>query len=312
MKRTAFLLLLCLLTACSAPVGFFAPEGQLQNKDLKDLLTMTGVIHEGTIDSVVTETQKQWIRRGERWDVQTTAKGWDAETRLQILELAANLGYIHSSEPMKKHYPVVLLLGAASVRVKDRLQYLIDSWRFGVRFDRLVMLGSTRSLDTPEADAALKPKVITAGFDPDEMGMMRYIYEQLKPSMPKDMQEVPVLWVQAKPGKGRARANTDDTVLAWLKEADYQVHPQDVLLAISNYPHTPYQHLVLKGILKRVLQEKAPILETVGPPSGLNKNLHEEKAPTKHAIAVLLDAMARSLYMMKKTNTMQGAATRDY
>lgn len=280
-------------TGCATSLTHHQSEF-VYNKDLERLLTLTDVPHTKTLDSIVAGTQKKWLRRGERWDHQDTGKDLGKTQRSQVKEIAGRLGYVGEIHPEDNYYDVVLLLGAANVRVKDRMAYMGDLWRKGVRFDRVVMLGSSRPLDAPPADARLKPEVIKAGFQPDEEGMMRYVWQNM--IMPSDLKAVPVEWIRAVPRPGKARANTDDTLVAWLEKTSVRPARGMKVLAISNNPHIGYQHAVIERILKKTLGSEMPTLETVGPQSYFQ---HADQNYSKEAIAVLLDAMARHFYAVQ-------------
>ena len=298
MKRL-LLVLLCVIFAAEAPgVTLFDNSGKLVNKDLRELLILTEVCHAETLDVIVEKTQAQWLRKGERWDKQELAEEWPGEKRLKVLLLADKLGYTSAIPPSKRHYDTVLFLGAASIRIKDRLEYLVHLWKKGVRFKRIVFLGSTRSLDTPEDDKILQPLVEKEGLSTNELGLMRYIYDHAQ--IPETMRRVPVQYICTKAPEGKKRADTDDTIKAWLKDPETKLSPSATLLSVSNQPYCPYQDGAVRSVLRDVLKETIPSLETVGPASSLLPLIKTKTPPSPQETSVLLDTIARHLYMVKE------------
>lgn len=292
------------LFSCSSPISetvFFDTQGKLVNKDLKQLLTVTGQSHAETLDSVVAATQDKesgWLRSGERWHKQK--ERFTDKQRQEIVMLAKKLGYLDEKTPSKDKYDRALVLGAASVRIKSRINHLIDLWKRGIRFDKIVMLGSTRSLDAPESDVLLKPSVLEKGYEANEMGLMQYIYNN-EVSLPKDMASLPVIWVKAE-GKDGKRANTDDTIEEWLKR-DTDLANDMTVLSVSNQPHASYQGVVIQTYL--VNHEKG--LNLTSEVVGEKSSLADKAKPDSQEIAVLLDAMARHLYSLKKLSLAQAS-----
>lgn len=297
MKNLVHFFIFLLILGCSSStskVVLFDKKQNLINKDLEKLLKITEQSHNGTLSSIVQATQEKntgWIRTGERWNKQT--KQFSLGQRKKIKELAHRLGYIQSKSPSKYKYDRVLLLGAASLRIESRLNYLIDLWKKGVRFDKIIMLGSTRSLDAPEEDAMLKPKVIEKGLEENETGLMKYIYNYLI-DIPKEMHSIPILWIKAD-GKNGKRPNTNDTIESWIT-TDKRLSEKMAILSISNQPHASYQGTVIDTYLKK---HQAPLhlySEVVGEES----SIFSKEEPNDQEIAILLDAIARHLYSLEK------------
>jgi len=299
-----FLLFITINFANAAPL-FDAPlfdiKGALLSHPLKELLTLTGLDQgcdqQWSIHTVVEETQKHWLRKGERWDAQEEKPFLDEEKRFKILMLADQLGYIQGIAPSRRTYHTVLFLGAASIRIQDRLNYLISLWNKGVRFEKIVMLGSTRSLDTPEADALLKSRVEEEGLASNELGLMRYLYDHT--AMPKEMKSIPVQYVCTKAPEGKTRADTDDTIKAWLSSPATSSPKKAHVLIISNQPYCAYQHHAILTIFAKILKNNAPFLDTVGSASSLREYLDQKKAPSHQDSVILMDTIARDLYMRK-------------
>jgi|GEM_PF-2631641 len=294
---TTLLIFSVFIFSCSSSVSeepLFDTKGNLINKDLEKLLKTTGQSHDGTLDSIVSATQDKetgWLRLGERWDKQK--ERFTPEQRQEIVNLSKKLGYLEEKIPSKKEYDRALVLGAASVRIKSRINHLIDLWKRGIRFDKVVMLGSTRTLDTPESDALLKPTVLEKGYEANEKGLMEYIYNH-EVSIPEDMKSVPIIWVKAE-GKCGKRANTDDTIEEWLIQ-DTDLSKDMAVLSISNQPHASYQGAIINTYLVNHKKGFNLILDIVGEKSSLVDKI----LPEDQEVSILLDAAARHLYSLKK------------
>ncbi len=300
MKKTFYLtnllVIFFFIASCSSvsEEPLFDTKGNLVNKGLEKLLKITGQSHDGTLDSIISETQNKetgWIRSGERWDKQK--ERFTPEHLQEIVTFSKKLGYLEEKVPSKKQYDRALVLGAASVRIKSRLNYLIDLWKRGIRFDKIVMLGSTRTLDTPESDALLKPIVIEKGYEANEKGLMEYIYNH-EVNIPEGMKSVPVIWVKAE-GKCGKRANTNDTIEEWLKQ-DIDLSKGMAVLSISNQPHASYQGAVIDTYLVKYKKGFNLTSDIVGEKSSLG----DKETLDNQEVSILLDAAARHLYSLKK------------
>ena len=155
-------------------------------------------------------------------------------------------------------------------------------------------------MGTPESDVLLKPSVLEKGYEANEMGLMQYIYNN-EVSLPKDMASLPVIWVKAE-GKDGKRANTDDTIEEWLKR-DTDLANDMTVLSVSNQPHASYQGVVIQTYL--VNHEKG--LNLTSEVVGEKSSLADKTKPDSQEIAVLLDAMARHLYSLKKLSLAQAS-----
>lgn len=122
-------------------------ENQHPTPALQELLLLTG-IHCNTLKDCLRETQKQWIavlqgRDGkERRDLTEPLKY--APIKNRVLEIIEDLGLFDNQLPLSKHYDNAVCLGAFMETARERLSYLVEAWKNGVRFDNLVFLGSDR------------------------------------------------------------------------------------------------------------------------------------------------------------------------
>jgi len=257
-----------------------------------DLLRMFNVNHDGTLEGIVNQTQKQWLRQKgkERWEIEDVF----ADKRESAMPLFEKLQVTHEIKPTKNFYRYALLLGATVSRVRNRLAYLINLWSKGIRFEELVFLGGQRPLapkleskdvlfDRTNKDLAIRTDWSPGTVPQTETEMMKMVFDQAE--LPKKMRDVRVLFVDVPMKKLKdgtlKRPTTPDTIKAWLQMGP---EPGDCL-AFSNQPYIGYQHATLKTLLPKNF-----FIETVG--ASYN--------PKVIKIVVLLDAVARWFYQEKK------------
>lgn len=251
---------------------------------LLQLLALTNIKHEGSLQSIVEQTQKSetgWLRKPglERWDMVNTS----VENSDQFFQLFDKLHLVNEISPQQKQYDYLLCMGATYASMKLRLQYAIDLWNKGIRYNEIVMLSGARPLTQAETAKLQSDCLYQEGdFIPEtEAEAMKFLYEKM--NMPDEMRRVSMVLINV-PMKMMqngtlARPTTGDTVDAWM-----ELHPKpDACLVISNQPHIGYQDSVTKTLLP-----KSFTVETVGAKSNETN------------ISVYLDALARTLYQEKK------------
>jgi len=269
----------------------FDQKGALK-QEVFDLLRMFNVDHDGTLEGIVNQTQKQWLRQKgkERWEIEDVF----ADKRESAMPLFEKLQVIHEIKPTKNFYRYALLLGATVSRVRDRLAYLINLWNKGTRFEELVFLCGQRPLapkleskdvlfDRTNKNLAIRTDWSPGRVPQTETEMMKMVFDQAE--LPKEMKDVRVLFVDVPMKKSKdgtlKRPTTPDTIEAWL-----QMNPEPGnCLASSGQPHIGRQHAVLKTLLPKNF-----FIETVGPSCN----------PKVIKIGVLLDMAARWLYQERK------------
>jgi hypothetical protein len=256
------------------------------------LLHELEINHDGTLASIVSATQKAWLRPAgkERWEMEMSFE----DKRSQLIPLFEQLGFVCEVVPRYDHYDYVLVLGALAERVRTRLAYLKHLWENGVKFDSIVFLGGSRPLqpDLESSEILLNryhaelPASSTWQFDgvlpTTELEMMRFIFEQA--DLPDQWKTLPLVWVdapmiQTPEGKLR-RPNTEDTIKTWLKQ---QPKPGRCLV-ISNQPYVYYQDAVVRTHLSGDFT-----IDSVG-----------KSAEAGYAVSLYLDTIARTLYQEQK------------
>ncbi|MGE0207151.1 MAG: hypothetical protein AB7R69_04875, partial [Candidatus Babeliales bacterium] len=112
---------------------------------LLDLLEACSLQHDGSLASIVQETQRAFLRPAgkERWELEDMIKIPQEKAQ----EFFKALGLVHEVKPMQMQYDYAFLMGALVGRVRMRLQYLVNLHKNGVHFRRLIILGGARPLD---------------------------------------------------------------------------------------------------------------------------------------------------------------------
>ncbi|HSW86102.1 MAG TPA: hypothetical protein VLG49_01225 [Rhabdochlamydiaceae bacterium] len=272
MKLKSFLLTLFLV------IGFYVCSDETRSWQLlddagqpiallKEMLKSLDVENDGSLDSIIKATQKQWLQSGkERWEFDPVFVKDESKT----LAYLKAIGCIDSIRPKKKFYDYVCLQGATARRVQARLEFLVEEWNQGLRFKHLVVLTGKRRLD---------PRIETF---PDgieyETDMIRFLFETS--DLPEEIRHIPLEIVDApaiqlENGKMR-RPGRKETIVEWLKG-----HPKPgTCLMICNQPYIGYQDAVCRTELPPNF-----VIETVGP-----------EADQDTTFAQYLDNLARWLY----------------
>lgn len=260
----------------NSEVKIISSQGKVSS-EIVQLLSLTGIEHDGSLDSIIKETQASWLRKPgqERWDI--VEQNW--EQRAAIFNVFKKIGLLDEVKPKHLQYDYTLLMGALLSRVQTRLQSLIDVWNDGVRFNYIIILSGARPLIDEELQAY---QVSFSGTLPTtETEMMKSVYEQT--AMPEEMRQIPLIIIDVPMLKNQdgtlRRPSTGDTVDLWL-----QSNPvPGSCLVVSNQPYILYQDSVTKCLLPDLFS-----VETFG------------QEDQNSSIGVHLDNLARCLYQEKK------------
>lgn len=257
----------------------------LISQELVKLLEISDVSHDGRLQSVIDAAQNSWLRPNgkERWEIEYVADP-------DIIDLATALGFVNEIKPRKMHYSTAAVFGGTALSFRARFGYLVQLWKEGVRFDKIVFLTGRRPLSPEKENAQIltqtdhpqlpaKKDWSFSGLLPtDETEMTLFLYEQA--DLPEDLRNIPYEIISVSM-KGNERPTTLDTLLA-MKESDKQANN---VLFISSQPYCFYQHETARGVFKGVE------IETVG--IGLSD-------PYAYNSKVILDTIARWLFEASK------------
>ncbi len=295
-KQTLVLTALFSLTGCTA-VKEEQRQGLLHDGKptpaLSNILELTHIEHDGTLSSIVQETQASWLRKPgqERWQMEDTNQAFSDKLRPAFQEL----GILDEVTPSCKNYDYAVLLGATLPATRRRLAYVLKLWDEGTRFKKLVFFVGARPLD-PEREPLKELYNLEQDILPvnaswkqpttppaTETEMSRMVVEQTQ--LPEGFQDVEIVYVDTPMQKNvdgtLRRPTTGDTIKTWLEQEDAQ---PGTILAISSQPYVGYQDAVLRTLLPERFA-----IETVG-----NKTSDELKT------SVILDNIARWLYQENK------------
>lgn len=252
-------------TLCSASAPYFF------DNDLKLLLQIMEVPHEGTLKSIVEATQKKWIRPAgkERWEVEDTLT---ASQRDAVMNFCAKKGFFKEIKPTYLNYDYAIVLGATVSRMEKRMAYLAKLADSGVQFKQVVLLSGARPLD---ASAESIPEGCKTEND-----AMEFLWkaQPLSQQIPWKHFAHPMIAIAG--GKMR-RPSTIDVFNLWLQSSPAPGRS----FFTSNQPYCFYQQAVAENIMPKTF-----VYETVGSAA---------EASSQNA-AVMLDNIARCLYETNK------------
>jgi hypothetical protein len=253
---------------------------------VQTILRLSGIHCSDRLDQVVQVTQKEWLRKGERWELEDSLA--QKTLRQFYLPLFRELGLLHPRVSNRAEARYGVWLGCMLDVARQRLMTMARAWDAGLRFEQLVILTGDRPLDS-QLESLEKLYAPSRGFsirdgwqqpaqDPvNETEMMLMILDQAE--IPDQMREQLII-VDA-PRDGKPRPNTADTFWCWLDE-----EPEPgAAIAFSNQPYVDYQQLIGEAILPEEIR-----LETVG-----------AAASHKVQVSLLLDTLARILYAIQAT-----------
>lgn len=260
--------MIALFSFCS--VIFAAPlqERTLDPTALSQLAKQLGI---DPNEDLVSATQKHWLRKPgqERWEVAELPP----EDRAFVLNWAKEQGLYEDWAPIRTTYDKAMILGATTSRMQLRLDYLIQLWNEGTRFDEIVWLSGDRPLD--KRVDSLTDRCQT------EAEAARILWEETL--LPEEMRNLPVVFIAAPmKNNGSSRPNRQDTLIAWLKTSP---KPCSTLL-VSSQPHCGAEFAAINAILPTSF-----LFDLVGP--GINPENHPTEA------AITLDSIARWIYMIQ-------------
>ena len=263
MKKWIILWALCLQT-----LSFAAELKNLQIElpELRGLATGLGLEVEADL---VEEIGRLGLRPAhkERWEMEELS----VERRAVVLDWAREQGMFAECAPVCNHYDKALIFGATRATMQTRLNYLIELWERGVRFEEVVWL--TGNCNHNKSDESIH----------NEDQAAHTLWENAL--MAEEMRRLPVTFVTV-PMKVEneisKRANTEDTIRAWVELAK---EPCSALF-ISNQPFCGYQFAVVKTAMPREF-----FYDCAGP--GADPSSHPA------AGAIVLDTIARWAFLEK-------------
>ncbi len=257
-------------------------------KTLLDMLDNFGVSHDGTLSSIVAQTQKQWLRKKglERWQIEDTFKNKKDEMSAWFYQVMA----IQEIKPSLMSYDYLLVMGASYPGLCARLKYALELWQRGIRCKKIVFLVGQRSLDSDIESEEVLTGPILGGIQSKEgwcrplkmplveIDLAKMLFDRIE--LPADMKDVATVFGDTPNRVDEngliSRPTMPDTVKSWLLN---NPEPGSCLI-VSSQPHCGYYDAAMRLILPACFP-----FEVVG--ASCDKNVH---------CGVVLDALARWLY----------------
>ncbi len=243
----------------------------------KKLLEVTN-IKDGDLQFLVDQTQKKYLRKPgtERWDIDNA----DAKNHDAIRQALKDLDYLDEISPAQEEYDYIVLFGALAARIKQRLEYLIELLKDGIKTKKIIVLGSERPANKEFESAAKLSELFGREVSEDEKHTEYTIMKELvENSELKDM-GIEIEYYSAPNHADGSRANTADTVELWMKSEP----KAGSVLCISNQPYIWYQHEVARSLLPNTFE-----IESCG--SKISESTND---------GTILDSVARELYQFNK------------
>jgi hypothetical protein len=235
-----------------------ATDGMIQSP-LRQLLSLFTSDYENSLSDVVEKTQQYWLRKKqtERWQM----NHMDSVLSYNVMQIMENNKVFDVKAPHARHYDYAIVFGGFALRMRSRVDYLIQLLNQGVTFKRIVFLTAARIVDSQEIVESIST----------ESDLLKMLIRDL----PCDKKSIDFIQTPS-PADG-VRANTMDTIVYWLKTNPIP----GSCLAITTHSFLEYHDSVLRTIMPVTFA-----LETVAPQTIEPIN-----------IAEYLDNYARCLYV---------------
>lgn len=196
----------------------------------------------------VEATQKKFFNRKpaqERWQKQPLE--WVNENAQGVHEALQTLGFFDSIFPMQIEYDAVCILGAAGGTMKNRIEFLEELIKNGLKTRKIVLLTGERYLTENVDGSAEYLSAVSKYFGVElekltETHLFKYLYEH------SNLNGNFELIVIDTPQRNGCRPTTQTTLEDFLK---WQRNYPDIheILFISNQPSVKYQEAVIAEVL---------------------------------------------------------------
>ncbi len=250
--------------------------------------------------------QRSWLRKPGIERYQLSDDILSHSQKANLLVAFQELGLYDEMPPIKEHdkyrkYDCAILLGALQSRVEMRLQYILDLWKQGVRFDRLYVLSGHRKLVAEHEP--IMAELTKLKIDRNETNMMIFIVTKMMQEQKIIKEnELEIIYVYAPAEPNASRANTTDNLNSWKNQfgTEGTISQKDKsLLLISNQPYAAYQATVAYKILSEQYSHAIEAVNHQDNRMKLANGYDIEMVAPKGKPDVLmasLDTLARELY----------------
>ncbi len=206
--------------------SLLTPEGEL-SPPLIAIFETLEISPDAPLETLTAQLKEKCHQKGDRWNFTNRFE----EERDTLLPLLEELGCFQTVHAKNTQYNYAVILGALRPSVQKRIDFLVEEWQRGVRFDEVIFLTGTRELRPSEECPDLH----------SETEMMVRIWDQT--TMPETLRNLPLTVVHSGPAHGRDRATTESTVIAWIELTPFP----GSCLVFSSQPYVGYQDAILRA-----------------------------------------------------------------
>ncbi len=285
--RISLLLIASSLYATAPASWFFTDEGK-PTECLKELLELDNLYDPtDNMQQIVDKTQKKWIQTNqgqnnkERTDLVDSAE--QKEKKRKIEQIVSELGLFEAKNPERSTYRYGAINGAFLEGVRHRTNLLIEYWKKGYHFEKVVVLTGDRKLrkEPGQEDDPKKLKKLPENIRYEtEYDMCKLVIEET--DFPVDMKER-IIFVDAPAPLGKARPSTKDCFEEWLK-----AHPEPGAILATSHPVVwCYQQLAGNNCLPKEFP-----LDTCAKAADESERQKYEK----NLVSIIQDTVAKCLY----------------
>jgi hypothetical protein len=248
--------------------------------ELLELLQLIGMPplnqSEKSIIQINDWAQKHLLRCGERWHLQSNRF---EPLKTPLLFLLNKLHFLSGRSPRFKNYQGAIVHGTTLSKMNLRVEYLIEQWKQGIRFESIYFLSGNRPLTAEEKMLlAEREKNSSLELPQTEAEMVQWVWDRSE--LPQSMRDatIELHFIQATIQTEGKRPTTEDTAKAWLALKPLAGY----YLAITNAPYILRQDLIMRNLCP-----KSFIFDTVG-----------YAMPDPDNIPILLDELARCIFQI--------------
>ncbi len=248
---------------------------------LQELCQLTDICitNEEDLIKLTEDTQEKWFqgKKGkERWLFEKF-EAKSKEEQAKIITCLTTLGTVSQVTASNSQYDFVLINGAMASCMQARINFLAKEYDRGIRFEKVILLGSQRELNSKfKLEAQLIEKGCTT-----EAQALKFLWGDTN-NLP-DTVKLTAVSIHAKNKSDAQRASTEETIQAFISTQP-SFKEKSRLLSVSSNPHIIYQDIEVRAAVKKI---HPVIVETIGPrPTTLNIEKH-------------LDSLARCLHSMQ-------------
>ena len=245
-----------------------------EKTDIEQLLKITGVTYDGTLNGLVQATQKAWLRPvgKELWEAEKIHE----EKRAQLMPFFKKMGMVDVREPKKIFYTHILFMGATVPTMAKRLEDVQKIIASGVGYKNLAFLAGERQLTDTEKRFLMQRNWDT--LPTTEATVFPRLFKEYGLPVEK------MVFINAPatllPDGTMTRPGMKETVSQWLTN---NPEPGSVLV-VSSQPFCIYQQTMVASFLPKTFE-----VEVMG-----------YQAPDTIAVSSYLDSIARTLFQWEK------------